>query len=48
MEFSYTLGQVDYDIQYQINKIERLSKEDTLVVLKDLATLGCLDLVVGS
>lgn len=28
--------------------IERLSKEDTLVILKDLERLGCVEFVIGT
>ena len=34
--------------QYSFDNLERLSKEDTLEVLKDLERLGCVEFVIGT
>lgn len=34
--------------QYPFDNLERLSKEDTLEVLKDLERLGCVEFVIGT
>jgi hypothetical protein len=31
-----------------MHKKERLTKEDTLIILKDLERLGCVEFVIGS
>ena len=48
LEFATLGGQINTYPQYFSFNQERLSKEDTLVILKDLERLGCVEFVIGS
>lgn len=48
MELAASRGSIHNHTEYAANNQERLSKEDTLIILKDLERLGCVEFVIGS
>lgn len=48
MESSSLRRSLNSHCKYSESYVERLSKDDTLVVLKDLERLGCVEFVIGS